>query len=119
MHIDSTVKVRMKSDTEARRGTLRRKGDLVSWLATHKNIVCEGLIGPGVVEGCGQVNVPVQYHQEGAAETAQRSKQMKILICHDILFFTAGSDIISNVVSCHSYASSHINYCSILAHNAT
>lgn len=43
-------------------------------LVTHEHVMCEGLIGPRVMEGRGQVNITVQYHQEWTTETAQEEK---------------------------------------------
>ena len=38
------------------------------WATYYQDIVCQCLVGPGVVKGCGQVNVSVQNNQERAVE---------------------------------------------------
>ena len=38
--------------------------------------MCKGLVGPCVVEGRGQVNVPVQDHQQGATEAVQKGSKV-------------------------------------------
>lgn len=38
---------------------------------TDQEVVDKGLVGPGVVEGCGQVHIPIQNDQQRTTETEE------------------------------------------------
>ena len=58
---------RLCRERERERGQRSEVGD------AHQEVVSKGLVGPGVVEGRGQIHVPIQNYQQRPTETAERT----------------------------------------------